>query len=328
MSGIFVCEQHPKLKFSACRACAYPIDITNAGIEKGERVRCERCTRSVVACHFCYPAEPSLIEPQTREGQPYEACPYCKNPVKPMEVAVDPARVETLVWHTGAPAFCPNLYGCRAGADPYHAIADYDGGHCKACKEKGAPLLPYDELEEIVDSCPLCLILVGRWSQGAVHHLEKKLAVTHIQELIDNGSSGIGIDDACGLCGTRRGAMYEWMKSSGGTQEAGQADEANPDAAMASAGDAKAMISSLAGISFDVFLEVAENMKRNHDDRNLYSELHAKKIIDDVDGFFTEETLGKIETIFNHQSACGRSFSRRFRELVKIHNERRERRRT
>ena len=106
--------------------------------------------------------DPTLIEPRTGEGQPYEACPYCNNPVKPLEVAVDPARVETLVWHTRAPAFCPNLYSCRAGADPYHAIADYNGVHCRACKEKGAPLLPYDELVEIVDRCPLCLILVGR----------------------------------------------------------------------------------------------------------------------------------------------------------------------
>ena len=331
LNGKFACEQHPRLSFASCHACGYPIEVNDDVLDSQQALTCERCMRNVVACHFCFAATPALVEPRSGEQSGYEACPNCRNPIKPLATPVETAQLDSAIWHTDTPAFCRNMFGCRAGRDPYRAITDYDtgGGICQACDVEESPLLHYVDLERFVARCPLCLILLGTLEKGSVVTLDRDSALEKIREDVEKTQSwGPRLDDYCPLCGSHRRAVYDWMRDGGGTvpesTESTDKRAKNDEEALQTADNGSDIRN--AGFSFDDFLELTQNMVRIEDDRALYHELHRKGIIDSLDAFFTGETKGILGSIFKYETVCERAFMRRFDRLIELNNERTVRR--
>lgn len=237
-TGRFILPNQPQKMFYTCHHCSYPIDVDQYSDTWPCVITCPRCTRDLEHCHFCSDRDHVLFEPtytplaldggldaasvcERTNGRHHHGdawggakrCPRCTNLMEPVETV----RMDLL--NSGPnPGFCRNLYGCRAGADPWHTTAEYKSQargkgtashqRCKVCRTEPTVLLPFSHLEDHVQACPVCRMIVGLPQHGEV----KRDTVADV--LMHFASSGVVVHmdgRTCVLCGTQPAHVLRWL---------------------------------------------------------------------------------------------------------------------
>ena len=155
--GRFQCGSHPDHEFYECDNCDYPILLTVADRLARKAKRCPRCLKLVNYCFTCSDRDWRLLIPDTDNDCKEEICPRCDNPMDRLPPLRGLAGADSN--HRG---FCGNLFGCRAGAEPWQRQARLASLICEACVEEPRQRLqPAVRLPHIVYACPVCTLLLG-----------------------------------------------------------------------------------------------------------------------------------------------------------------------
>lgn len=182
----WACPRHTQHEFFACGHCGYPIQ------EGAARQTCQRCLNELEPCYYCSPTTHRYhIIPKTNPKR----CPNCTYLMAGPDNDLD---TYTLQKYLNFPAFCPNLFGCRAAKDPRSAQTELNHQTCRSCVK--APLLPSAFLDGILARCPLCMLLIGDDGKG---------------ETLDQAI----LDRSCRICSTKPKNILLWAKRDKKTAE-------------------------------------------------------------------------------------------------------------
>jgi hypothetical protein len=207
-NGYFISTRDGTRMDHTCFHCSFP--ITNRQLETlrdGRPVRCPRCRRALRECPYCSHREGVLFQPAKTDHGP-DRCPRCSNLLHRHSCDYDGGAEEGL----HQPGFCRNIFGCPAGGKPWSTATEMTGREwCEACHDRKDPglLLPWEDLRDHVERCPVCLVLLGTPQEGRVHRFSPAELIEHLCRHADQEP-----ERHCVLCGTQPAAVIQWMLGS------------------------------------------------------------------------------------------------------------------
>lgn len=214
-TGRFACTHHVRERFYACSNCSYPIWASDPCLVAEGRTTCPRCLVELGHCHYCSTGTNSLhrVDKNSRQRQ---RCPHCSNWMDGAKM-VRGGRFEALF--AEGPGFCANIFGCRAGAAAWFTEVDTASRTCKACDAHGTEIRSTDDLRELVDACPLCLLLLGT-PTGLVEEMTATLAFPVLHAVADQfplskADSTTAFEHCCPICNTYTGKVTRLLHDAG-----------------------------------------------------------------------------------------------------------------
>lgn len=210
-SSGFRCSQHPEIRnYWECYHCGYPITAV-PGRSPGQ---CPRCLRLLEICYFCSPATRQVYEPVSSPSGGHERCPCCSNLMQPL-VDVSGQRV---IQDLHSPAFCRNLFGCIAAANPWRTAAERNVDDCCDACYAGTPPppLPFGDLQRHVERCPFCLYVLGLARGSMVYRLSPREVLYHFTRAGHQPTP-----ERCVICNTSAVSVLKWFLSAKGRSEVG-----------------------------------------------------------------------------------------------------------
>lgn len=196
----------PPLTWS-CFHCGHPIaEAAVAMSARAEPVQCPRCLRKLQECVYCSHHDKVMLEPNASATDPVR-CPRCANLMQGQDRKPLPfsRKAGDKLKRAG---YCRNLFGCRAAALPWGSASNYDHRDCRACSPASprSALIRFEELENRIKRCPLCLTLIGL-PEG--DRIVKASGETLINSFCD--TSAKELQTTCRTCGTTPIAVLNWM---------------------------------------------------------------------------------------------------------------------
>lgn len=302
----------------SCFHCGFPItDRQLEAIRDGRKVTCPRCQRALRECHYCSHRDHALFQPLAVDHGP-DRCPRCSNLMHRHPRDFDLAPKDGL----SMPGFCRNIFGCPAGGTPWSTaaeihratIADHSGEVCDSCHDHHDPalLLPWDDLREHVERCPICLTLIGLPRSGGVHRLAPDELVSHLLHHVEDDPSR-----HCVLCGTEPGAVVQWMLH---TNYFDRAASAIPKATLDELEHRYSGRFVMPALDAGIGIEFLELMNTYDDDRKLFEAARAiPGIIGPKRRFSDLET--EMRRLFTGRSLTPRVVARRLAQLTHIEDD-------
>jgi len=203
--GVWVCTDHGGLTFEPCGECDYPI-----ATDAPQGTPCPRCLRPVRRCRYCGPITGKRFS-ALPESEP-QRCSHCRNL---MEGLTSELLFPDATSQLDYPAFCPNILGCPAGAEPWRTASEFDLVTCRACE--AAHHIPRAQLAVSVARCPLCLMLIGeavglRLRTHTYDQVEACLARNNEVHRQKNRGREINFVSRCLICGTLPLQIMAWIQ--------------------------------------------------------------------------------------------------------------------
>ena len=234
-TGHFCCTRHPEIFFYKCHHCHYPVN---------EAGPCPRCLNALVKCYFCSDKYGFLYPPLPNDGP--GRCPHCTNLMIP---TIDPS-LQSVEDDLKEPAYCPNIYGCAAGATLWDTACEHGNATCYVCPEPQAKRLPRKRLLEVVNGCPLCSLVLSPVPDGL-----RRIETT--PGLLENRFSNNTPDEhRCDICFCAPDLLLEWMRRDGFLAQ----EEAVEDQAQ----------THLPSISFQAALALLQAFHAHRDETHAY----------------------------------------------------------
>ncbi|MDJ0835065.1 MAG: tubulin-like doman-containing protein [Acidobacteriota bacterium] len=191
--GRFCCTRHPEIRFHSCYQCGYPVEA-----EKYEQ-SCPRCMAELMHCHYCSDIYGRLYPPLG--GKKPARCPHCTNL---MTMKLDPS-LHTVEDGLNQAGFCPNIYGCEAGAHPWDTACEHVDELCAVCPRPGAMRLPREVLEKAVEDCPLCLLTLSPIPAGL------RRQPMEPESVLSRFSQRPYDKRGCRICGCKPDLLLDWI---------------------------------------------------------------------------------------------------------------------
>jgi len=199
--GRWACTDHSKLEFRECGVCNYPIS------SKHDNDYCPRCTSYVKECFYCSETTNQMQPPL--EGTEPKRCSFCKNFMESLDSIFLLPDVTTSLEE---PAFCPNIFNCKAAAHPHDTATEHDLEKCRVCDE--AIVLPRRHFEYELKRCPVCTILFHSVGRSGIRKEEKEPGQVII-ETINRWKSDEKYSDTfiqqCSVCGICPVDFIAWV---------------------------------------------------------------------------------------------------------------------
>lgn len=197
----------------SCFHCGHPVDEAAVDRARAAPVPCPRCLRLLERCAYCTPRDGKLFAwDDAHQGQ--RRCPRCTNVMTRERTLYRPSADEGLTH----PGFCPNIFGCAAGARPWSTAADPAHWTCQACADtegsRAFHLLPYEDLRRHVQRCPVCLTLIGMEEKGRFSQYSPSRLLGHFAQMTDKVEAK-AMEERCAICSTRPNAVLQWMIGTG-----------------------------------------------------------------------------------------------------------------
>lgn len=319
----FLCAD-PKdrhLRFHTCFHCGFPIQgaDSKAALER-QKFSCPRCLRELRHCHFCSHRDDTLFAPHSGQGEEPERCPRCTNLMLPLENFHRDVIASGLL----RPAFCRNLFDCRAGAAPWSTTADFRREDCRACgDERHSQLLPFDDLDLHVCRCPICLILIGVPDGNRVRRYTPRQVLQHFSRM-ENAVTSVHSD--CVICGTQPAAVLKWFAKGDYLTTASDENGTEPF----SDDDARVALSNLRlrfGQNFTVpdlpvldAMEILRALRNCRKTQPLYETLKNLSLFDRRRSDF-DRIEGEFDMLFKTGTVASKAIKRRIGQLKALHLE-------
>lgn len=285
------CGQHPDIVFHECGECGYPVEYGPDDIKAGKRVECPRCLRTLSYCFSCSERDHRLFVPKSDAACDEGTCPRCFNPM-----ARNPTLREGATLIATNRCFCPNVFGCAAGADPWHRQTDDRELSCEACvHEPRGTLMPSASLVPTIGDCDMCKILIGagEWSTDpAVKETPPPLRVTEVEP--DAPATTTKTDSAlgpCPICSFHRSKTKETIKRL--RSEAKSNDDLQP---------------------LNDMLEMLKHLTRSRDNAVVRDSLIKFDIAKTKAAFATIQAM--VEQLFDHTHPTGDVLCKRLRGVA------------
>lgn len=208
----FVSEDEETVVPWSCYHCGFPTAPAQIDrIGRGQEEACARCQRALRLCPYCSVRGHTVF--QAMAGTRIERCPRCTNVLDKNEHGLPLEESAAAETGLGAPSYCRNLFGCRAGRLPWGTAAEYHVDVCQACAHPewgpSARLLHRTELPHHVDRCPVCLTLLGPPPDGG--RWERLSPARLLEHFITKAFKPAYLQRNCVVCGTSPTVILDWM---------------------------------------------------------------------------------------------------------------------
>ncbi|MCG5238745.1 tubulin-like doman-containing protein [Azospirillum doebereinerae] len=246
-----------------CFHCAHPIHVPPSRLRLTEPIGCPRCLRQLHECVYCSPKDSVLFQPLRPEGgEP--RCPRCTNlfvrELQAFHIDADKGLER--------PAFCVNLFACRAGSRPWGTSSELSRGHCRCCDDAQAGvrfrLRPRKDLQASLDRCPICRILLGSVEDEAIVRDSAGGTLEHFAKYPSEA-----LEETCEICATHPIAVLKWMVKTGYFDAAARSKAEERSASTRFESMAKGNY-NIPAIPAAQGIEILMSIKDEPDDRQLY----------------------------------------------------------
>ncbi|MBP2314314.1 tubulin-like doman-containing protein [Azospirillum soli] len=323
------------IHFDTCFHCGHPVVTDPAALLVGDSVTpvdCPRCLRPLRHCAWCSPNDRMLLKGEpTGSGGPLR-CPRCTNDMQPMarDIIVQPGNGRKA-------GFCINLFGCRAGSQPWSAVSDLERiNGCAACEgqfTERVRLLPRHRLEGHVKDCPLCLLMIGQAKDGKVHRLLTVEVLYRFMRLPEGtGTKALDVlpqDFECPVCSGHRGRILRWLSQDDGMATGmpnGMPYFAKPYPAADAKADLDELRRKVSGITPpltvhpSIGIGMLEVLRGNTEDNDAYERLDIQNLI--TDGGGNVQTIRQsLLSLFADQKVSSGTLNRRFQTINDLHTQ-------
>jgi hypothetical protein len=335
----FVCARHPKLEFDICYHCRYPIPRPADGKRDSTYEQtCPRCLKPLAYCDFCSPNDGMLFQRLPAGKIHGGRCRRCGNPMVINKKISERDLREDLAH----PAFCRNIYGCKAGANLWWAVTEYGTKDsertCRACRHDDTPLISWYDLQPTIDSCPLCMVVLG--TKKVPSPLTTKYTPEYImQEMLKLATRpDPKLDEPCLICGTVPAVVSLWMERTGffktevkeEVEEEARDDqiefkekvERESKAAKSKLDMMSKVVShrSIPEFSFNAAWEVLDTLREYQDDREAFQLLKKPEVLDNLYRDYPK-IMDSILRAFPSESRSSSAISRRLHAINRLLNE-------